>query len=1122
MENASQNRTVGYYVSLIVTILSSLLTVIYISTYSGTVYISWVACISMAAVVLFNVVLMAMKKVHISPYITALLILIAYMFYFYRMYFYISVVMVGIDLSSFDSKFIINTAVFSVVFVLSIINIFLRQRKEIDSITTGQKVLITVPAILLALLCLSSVIVKENSGAISAFLGTKTFKIIEADDSNVDTAYFKSKYNNLSELLSAGIKVSKQAEAEGVVLLKNDNNALPMNAASRNVSLFGITSVDPVYGGTGSGAVNTATAPTIKEAMETGGFKVNDSLWNLYMESKANYGRKELRSARSTVSSGISINEVPWQLVLDKAGDSFVQYGDAAIFIIGRVGGEGSDLAMTGYRDPTSTDGNYLKLSTVEIKTLEGLAGLKGVAFDKLIVLINSANQIETDFLNDSAYKIDAALWIGGVGQVGLYAVADILAGTSVPSGRLSDTFWNDHDLNPVHSNFGAYVYKNAKEFGLATGYNQYVVYQEGIYLGYRYTETRYEDVVMQRANAGDFDYAQVVTYPFGYGLSYTDFSYTNYSVVKNKDGRTYTASVDVTNTGSTYSGKEVVQFYVQKPYTAYDIKNGIEKASVDLVQFAKTGILAPGKTEKITVKIDEKYFASYDASGAKTYILDDGEYFVAVGKNAHDALNNILAAKDYSTENGMDYNGNAALVASFKLDFNSEKYSVSDATDATITNLFDFADPNRYEEAGTNEVKYLSRNNWEETVVLGKNTSIVMNQNMADALMAQTAPLQKDDIGYPAYGVNSGINTIAMRVDEDGERIPFDDPSWDAFMDQLTWEETTQLLSTGLRKTSAIGSIAKPETLDHNGPSGLTQPYSSGPIGLATTTNDPDKDASPMCYPSNGIIASTFNQELAYSIGEMVGEDALWAGYSGLYGTGANMHRSPYEGRAFEYYSEDPILSGMMVSKESEGIQSKGCYVYLKHFALNEQENGRVGIATWSNEQALREIYLRAFEIPIVKGGAKNVMQAFNRIGLFAAPNASLLMQEFLREELGMEGFTVTDFYGAYGSTLARANTVLTGTDLPDGDIDPSKTFDAYKTGYGELAHAMRLSAKRIIHTVVHSNAMNGISSSTTVVKLTPGYIIALNVSMVVVSIFLITGLVLIVMSRRKKTSGL
>ena len=1118
MENPSKNRPIGYYVTLIATLLSLLTSVVYITAYGDSDYLSWPSFVLLAAAVLMNIVFLLIRKKPASPLVTGLLTTVAYMFYFYGMYFYISVVMVGIDLNTFEPKFVITTILFSLVFVIGIANVFLPQGEAMDGVKTSRKIYAAASAVLLSLLCLSSAIVKENSGAISAFLGSKTYKIIESDETDMDTGYFKSNYDNLADLMSAGVETARRAEAEGVVLLKNNGHTLPLTGDCRNISLFGITSVDPVYGGTGSGAVDTATAPTFREAMEEGGFSVNQALWDFYDGSCEEYGREELRSADAWFSRGYTINEVPWNAVEAGAGSSFAQFGDAAVFIVGRVGGEGADTAKTNFEDPTATDGNYLKLSVNEIDVLKGLAALKGTAFDRIIVLINSANQVETDFLNDPAYKIDAALWIGSVGQMGLPAVADIMSGSVVPSGRLSDMFWNNHDLNPVHANFGTYAYGGAEDYDLSDGFSKYVVYQEGIYLGYRYGETRYEDVITGRENAGDFNYAAAVTYPFGYGLSYTDFAYGNYSVIRSEDGRTYTASVDVTNTGREYSGKEVVQFYVQKPYTDYDIEQGIEKASVDLVQFAKTGILAPGETETVTVEIDGKYFASYDVSGAGTYILDEGDYYVAAGKNAHDALNNILAARGYGESDGMDAPGDASLTKSFRLDFDDTSYAVSEATGQAITNLFDFADPNRLPEAGENEVRYLSRNNWEKTVVLDKNVQIELNQAMVDTLKDQTAPLPEDDVAYPAYGVPGGLNLIDMRVDSESNPIPFDDPLWDTFMDQLTWDDTAYLLTTGLRKTGAIETVAKPETLDHNGPSGLTQPYSAGPLGLATLTNDPDKSSQPMCYPSNGIIASTFNPELAGAIGEMIGEDALWAGYSGLYGTGANMHRSPYEGRAFEYYSEDPFLSGVIVARESSGIQSRGCYVYLKHFVLNDQENGRMGIGTWTNEQALREIYMRAFEIPIVEGGAKNVMEAFNRVGLIAAPNSSVLMEDFLRGELGMDGFTVTDYYGAYGSILNRPNTVLAGTDLPDGDIDPAKTFDDYKAGYGELARAMRLSAKRILYTVVHSNAMNGISPNTTIVTVTPGYIIALNAAIAVFALLFLASAAMLVLAGKKK----
>ncbi len=1117
MNISEKDRTWGFYLSGILSFLSLLTLITYGIAYRSSDYISWISFAFLAAAAAVNIVFFVMNKTRIGRVPGAVLSGVAFFFYLYGMYFYVSVVMVGIDISSFDGRFIINTALFTILFVLSVMNIFLGNKTQ-SSVKNWKRGLSVFSGIFLGLLLLSTAIVKENEGIISATLGVKTYRIIESEDGEMDKEYFKSRYDNLKDLTEAGTVMGEQAEAEGVVLLKNEAGTLPLKEGNRNVSLFGITSVNPVYGGTGSGSVDTASAPTFRSSMEEAGFALNGALWDFYSAHSEEYGRKPLPGSSPWSTNGFTINEVPWKTLSAATSDSYASFGDTAIFIVGRVGGEGSDTHREGLPDESAVEGNYLKLSTDERDTLLGLASQKGDVFDRIIVLINSANQVETDFIDDPAYKIDSALWIGSVGQVGLNAVSHILAGDIVPSGRLSDTFWNDHSSNPVNANFGVFTYENAGNFAIHDGrFSNYVVYQEGIYLGYRYTETRYEDMVMGTPHAGNFTYADVVTYPFGYGLSYTDFSYSNFKV--SKKGRTYTASLDVTNKGTTYSGKEVVQFYVQKPYTDYDREMGIEKAAVELAEFAKTDELAPGEIQTVTVTIDERAFTSYDANGAQTYILDEGEYYIAAGRNAHDALNNILAAKGYTTGDGMDAAGDASFTARYSLDFDDRTYSVSKATGSPISNLFDSADINRLEEAGGNEIKYLSRNNWEETVVLDRNAVITMNKEMSDLLNAQTAPLEEDDTAYPVYGAENGLNLIDMRVDSDGQKIGYDDSSWDLFMDQLSWDDMTYLLSTGLRKTGAVESIAKAETLDHNGPSGLTEKYSSGPMGLAAKTDDPLKDSHAMCYPSNGIIAATFNKDLAHSIGDMIGEDALWAGYAGLYGTGANMHRSPYEGRAFEYYSEDPLLSGSIISRESEGIQSHGCYVYLKHFALNEQEANRTGIGTWANEQTMREIYLKPFEISITEGGAKNVMTSFNRIGLTPSPSSSELLEGFLRGENGMEGFAVTDFYGAYGPTILRPRTILSGNDLPDGDVDAAE-LNKYKTGYGELAQAMRESAKRILFTVVHSNAMNGISPNTSIEKITPAYIIALTVVDIAAALLLLVSLALILkdMAGRRK----
>ncbi len=964
-------------------------------------------------------------------------------------------------------------------------------------IALWKKIVSLLFGVLFAFLITGTVIASENSGAISSFLNAKTFEVIDNSDGTEDTNYFPSKYDSLADLIPDTQEIGELAEAEGAVLLKNDNNALPLLDGDRNVTLFGVTSTDPVYGGTGSGAVNTSTAPSFKTAMEESGFTINDAVWDYYLNTS--YGRYSQPIPGGGWGANYNyVNEAPWSEVEDAAAASFATYGDAAIVILGRVGGEGADMLADTHPDEDATDSNYLKLTGREKTLLSEVADRKGTDFNKVIVLFNTANQIEASFINDPQYEIDAALWIGGVGQVGLYAVADILAGEVNPSGHLSDTFWLDHSQNPVSSNFGVYAFGDLDSYDTDTLYGvqnnslytNYVVYQEGIYLGYRYTETRYEDFVMDRSNVGNFDYEEVVAYPFGFGLSYSSFEFSDYEVTKKGDN--YEASVTVTNTGSV-AGKDVAQFYVQKPYTQYDIENGIEKASVELVEFAKTDILQPNESQVLTVEIEGKYFASYDANGAQTYIVDEGEYYITVAHDSHDAVNNILADKGYSVSDGMTSNGDATLVSTFELAFNDEKYSLSEVTGNAITNLFDQADVNRNDAFGNQTVQYVTRNNWSASVNLTGHVELDITQAVYDILAAQKEDPQEDDIVYPAYGIDSGLMLIDMRVDSEGNPIPYDDPVWETFLNQLTWDEMTYLLSTALRKTGAIESIAKPETLDHNGPSGLIMAYGNGPLGLAAKTDDPLKNTTPMCYPSNGIIAATFNQELATVVGDSIGEEALWAGYNGLYGTGANVHRSQYEGRAFEYYSEDPFLGGRIISNQSEAMQEHGMYVYLKHYALNDQEANRIGINTLANEQAIREIYLRQFEMPISDGGVKNVMTAFNRMGLVYAPLNDNAINGFLRGEAGLDGFVVTDFYTNYGPSMNRGQTLLAGNDLPDGDVNP-KLLDIYEYNHGEVAWAMREATHKVLYTVVHSNAMNDFTSGTQIVKITPSWMIALT----------------------------
>lgn len=952
-------------------------------------------------------------------------------------------------------------------------------------------------------LVLSMVALDREAFITDHFFGGYKTDIVSAPDE--DTTYYKSIYNSVAQVKAGNNNIAIAAMSEGATLLKNDG-ALPLSKGAK-VSLFSVTSTDPVYHIGGSGKVSIAEAEKIsfKQVFEEDGLEVNPALYTWYNQHRE-YHRVEAKS-----NGGLAtIGEASWDEIATSAKTD-AEYGDAAIFVLGRWGNESVDLQWTnGGKDGDFTEGDYLRLNPKEISVLTALKAEKEKGtFKKVILIINSASPIRADFLKHDDYGIDAALWMGVPGTAGLYAIADIMTGRVTPSGRLSDTWYMGVEHNPVMANYGNFKHQFP-----------YVVYQEGIYLGYRYTETRYEDYVTGRAKTGAYDYDEVSAYPFGYGLSYTTFSYSDFRVEYDNKNDVYEVHVTVTNTGD-FAGKEVVQIYLQQPYTRYDIDHNIEKAAAELVGFYKTAKLKAGEHEEAVIRVDGKYFASFDTYGAGTYYLDAGDYYLTAARNAHDAVNQILAAKGHTPENTdgrMDAEGDAKLVHKVQLSADAEKYSTACNTGAKIKVLFDDADLNRLND-GVNTVQYMTRNNWEGTV--GKTQSVTLTDKIrAGHNIDADKGVRPDDSPYPVYGKDSGIKLISLRLDEFGEKRPYDDPLWDTFLDQLTWEQTCTLLGNGYRKTVELTELGKPGTVDHNGSNGYLEQFGANGAGLACDTNDPDAGAFPTGYPCEGIIASTFNTKLAETVGNAIGEDSLWSGQPGLYGFGLNLHRSPYHGRYAEYYSEDSFLAGTIAGYESRGVAAKGGYVYNKHFALNEQETNRTSYETWLNEQTLRQIYLRAYEISIDIGNSMNVMTAFNRIGSVWTGNSHALCTDYLRGEAGMAGFAVTDWRMV--SYMGMAGGVLAGNDLPDGEYDE---FDKFRTGYGNVANAMRESAHRIFYTVVHSNAMNGIGTGTRFIVHDPVWVkpvkdvrIALSVLFGVSTACLIATSVLSVLKLRKK----
>lgn len=1068
------------------------------------------------------------------------------------------------------------------------------------------KILAVTFALLFAIVTVVSSIMIENSDAINDFFGVQT-TITEYNTSNstADTEYFKSSFNSVREAKQNGEKVIEEVMEEGAVLLKNDNKALPL-AHDAKISLFSVSSVDPVITGTGSsgtsnnlpsdnyydanGGVNVVDFKTAFEEVEGANIQVNPALWNWYSTNKSKY----LRQKSGDWGAYFSIRDAAWDQIPQDVRIN--EYGDAAIFVVSRRSGEGNDMGSYYGDDMVKskwgasyandmTNGNYLALSPNEISVLQGLKSEKNAGrLSSIIVLINSANPVQCDFADDESLGVDAIMWCGTLGQTGTRGVANLMAGKANPSGRLSDTFWKYHYLNPVNANFGKDMYHanewsehvpltwidqaniNSSDEAMRKNMvnsSRSTVYAEGIYVGYRYTETRYEDSL---SGYTEFDYYNAVSYPFGYGLSYTKFDYSNFTMERTQqkgsmEDSYYTFTVKVTNTGSV-AGKEVVQIYLQKPYTDYDRLHQIEKASVELVAYDKTKLLEPGESQTLTLTVNERELACYDAKGQGTYILERGNYYFTVAKDAHDAVNNIVVSKNtniYETQaQGNTGSGNSMLVASYNhKDNNFEIYSTSTkAMDnkiknsvTKITNQFTEADILYYDGA-TEDFEYVTRLDWEGTVKLGfdekgnaLNTQVkvtVTEEMYQDRKAAMADPVAMGG-SYPKFGVNNDpespghLNLIDLRAYDDGDNdvtndvpIPYNDPLWDTLLDQLTWEELTALLSSGWRLTGGIQSIAKPKTIDFNGSVGFVRRYSSDDKkGLAYQNNDPDKNEMICFYPCNGVCASTFNKQLMEKYGEQWGEDSLWSGCSGLYGMGVNMHRSPYGGRNFEYYSEDPYLTGTIASNTAKGCSSKGLYCYLKHCVLNEQESYRIGGYCWLTEQTMREYYLKAFQIPIEDGTANCVMTAEPALGVKWSGQQGFV-KTVLRDEFGMTGIAVSDYTRDIDGNYLQAT--LAGSDIPDGTIN--NLFDGISStdGYGDLAMAMRESAHRILYTVVHSNAMNGFSSDTRVYVITPEWITALKaVKTTVLVVFAVSAALFVVtlalemvgsISKRKKVA--
>lgn len=917
--------------------------------------------------------------------------------------------------------------------------------------------------------------------ALAVFVGGEFYELENEDESAI---YYESDFETEEEMVAYGRELCEQIEAEGAVLLTNENSALPLDKGSR-VSCLSVSSVNLVYGGTGSASIDASKAVNLKDALQEADFEVNETLWDFYLsEDMSQYQRPE----SGLLPTASEITEAPWSTYTEDVKASIEAYNDAAIVVFSRLGGEQMDLEYQ------ST--NYLALDDTEKELLENLCAMKEEGkLKKIVVILNSSNAMQMDFLKE--YHVDACLWIGGVGETGINAVADILAGDVNPSGRLVDTYAYNNLSAPVMWNFAPNSYETSEEGVIPSSATQYVVYQEGIYVGYRYYETRYEDYVMEKGNAGDYNYADTVAFPFGYGLSYTDFAYNDMQVKYNENTDQYEVTVTVTNTGS-MDGKETVQVYVQTPYTEYDIENGVEKSSVMLCGFAKTKMLKAGESEDITVYVNRRDIASYDAYGTGTYILDAGDYYFTVARDAHEAVNHVLAAKGYTVENTsgrMTADGDATFTWKETLETMDASTYASSANGTEIKNQLSDADPNLYEGSNT-EVTWLSRNDWSGTFPT-ESIKIALTDIMIEDLQnGQYDPSEYEAVDMPTLGADNGLTLYDMIGKS------YDDPEWDKLLDQLTYDEMVSIVGDAFHFRMAVESVNAPGARDENGPQGLT-------------TSMLAYEAEATAFTSEDIMAATYNVELMGEIGKVIANNCLMADVVSLYGPGNNIHRSPYSGRNFEYYSEDGYLSGVLSAYEVKAIQERGVDVLIKHFALNDFETDRIGVGVWLNEQAAREIYLKAFQAAFEEGNANGVMVAYTRWGTTWSGGNKGLMTGILREEWGNQGWSITD--NIITDYITGVDGVLAGTTAYDAMLPTITSELKNYENDAVVVNAMREASHHNLYALANSSGMNGVGEETTVKQLEHSWVTTCRMLAVIFGCITIICVVMWIRGRRQ-----
>lgn len=1031
-------------------------------------------------------------------------------------------------------------------------------------------------------------VLEANAATIDTYLGTHSERI-ESDGTLYDKFQPSAQVlnadgtGNSHALIQKAIDLNVRQVQEGSVLLKN-NGVLPLSGGL-NVTLFGIRSHVPVLGSAFGVKVwgpcinleqalsqnRTDFANTIATTQntnrETGEVTIARTVeswsgdefdfvgagWNVNPTMVAVYEALGSAYPHAYNEGAFPMFDTAEPSLSDLAGvnanykNSFAQYGDAAIVVISRPSGESRDYLPGGVPDGLGAT-EPLELTKNEMDAI----ALAKECSDKVIVLINSSASVEIAQLKDDP-EIDAIMWIGVPGCYGMIGVADLLTGKANPSGGLFDIFTAKNMSAPAMQNMGDFTYANGAEI-TRNNSSKYLMEAEGIYVGYRYYETRYYDCITGQGNAnstvgayastGAWNYDQEVTYPFGFGLSYTTFKTEldgepQFEITKNSNGSTdayVTFNVKVTNTGSV-AGMKNVQIYGQAPYT----QGGIEKSAIVLLNYDKSGVIKPGESEVVSVKVDLQYIASYDSSydngdGTKgTYILDPGKYYFAVGNGSHEALQNIMAAQ------GLSVPGDASQVYSRDIDdsfISKTAFSVS-KTGEKIVNRLDYADWNFFQPG---EVTYLSRTDWAGTWPKTYTNMKVTNAQLMSYLNGNYYTIKTtDDTSGIHWNVNNGMKFYEMWG------VDYTDPKWDDLVDNMTLEEAQYLATFGGPSIPGADTIGTVETyMTENAGNGIAVN-----LNASKDTNAPwsipesDKNGNwhPEVFGNSPLTASTFNPDLAYELGAFVGEESLFCGIPILWGPGLNTHRHAYNGRNGEYYSEDPVLSGVTAMEFAIGALKYGLIAAPKHYAFNDQETNRSGVAPYMTEQRAREVELRAYQIafeatkydtPEFDQGMRGLMVSFSKIGPVECTASVGLMTDILANEWGFRGYAVTDIYddlNLYGAVLTSGTTCYdtrgmsgfyTNTTLDGGrfanQVDGMEVNAQIFQGDAYAQNAIKASVHKILFAMSQSHLMNRYDATTRVVKLPTWWRTSYQAAEIVSGVLMVGCIALFVISKKKE----